>query len=120
MPGWPDVEAVLVTALAQFGDTGTETPTDLQGNLPFIRVIRRGGPNDRISDQASVDIDVFAATRASGVPLCEVIRQYLLTSYEMPEIDRVSTSSGPQELPWDDPNVRRWVSSYQVISRRAA
>lgn len=120
MTSWPDVESVLVAGLGSYGTCGTETPPDLQNHLPFVRIKRRGGTNDQFSDYARVDIDVFAETRAVGVPLTEEIRQYLLDGWALRQFDWVVTESGPQELPWDDPNVRRWVSTYRITARRTA
>lgn len=116
-----DVEVALVVELDQFasGRTGTETPANLQAALPFIRVTRRGGPDDHVSDYPRVDVDVFAATRAAGVALSSTIRDHLRFGFSITGVDRVVTESSAQELPWEDPGVRRWTSTFQVVTRRA-
>jgi hypothetical protein len=123
---YPDVEAKMAAALEQFvvaGRVGTETPADLAQKLPFIRVTRRGGSDNGVTDRARIDVEVFAATRAIGYPLIEKIRQHLIqtSAYRADDpFDVVRCDVGPQELPWGDGRtVRRWTTSYSVSSRRA-
>ncbi len=124
---YPDVEAKMALALSTFvpaGRVGTELPVDLAQKLPFIRVSRRGGGDDGVTDRARVDIEVFAATRSIGYPLIEKVRQYLVQTSPFRNnddpFDFVTCDVGPQELPWGDGRtVRRWSTSYSVRSRRA-
>lgn len=119
---FPDVQRALVAILGPLvgGRAGTETPADLESRMPFVRVTRTGGPSDRVSDFALVDVDVFAATYATAEPLAEQIRQ-LLTGPPLRAgvviLDRISCESGPTELPWA-PGVRRFGATYLVVSRR--
>ena len=132
MSGWPDVEDALTVLLAPLasdpGNTGTETPDDLQGRLDandytgtFIRVGRFGGPDDGITDAARVDVDVFAARRSVAVAAAETVRQFLVAGPHVVGdvlLDEITTDSGPSPAPWDDPNVRRRTASYTVAARR--
>lgn len=116
---FPDVQRVLVAALAGFGTTGLETPADWAGQLPFLRVMRTGGPSDRINDSAVVDVDVFDATYTEVEDLAERVRQYL-TGPPPPVavFDRVDCEIGPREIPWGDGDVRRFHATYRITSRR--
>lgn len=119
---FPDVQRALVAILAPLvgGRAGTETPGDLESKMPFIRVLRTGGPSDHIYDYATVDVDVYASTYTQAEPLAEQVRQ-LLTGPPLRTdaivIDRISCESAPVELPWA-PGVRRFGATYVVVSRR--
>lgn len=119
---FPDVQRVLVTdleAIAGVDHTGTETPADLLGALPFIRVLRSGGASDRLNDFASVDIDVFAATYVQAERLAEEVRQRIVgPPPPVAVLDRVRCEAGPRELPWGDGQIRRFGATYQVTARR--
>ncbi|MFG3710886.1 hypothetical protein [Micromonospora sp. NPDC047730] len=125
-PRFPDVQKVLAAALAALvggpEHTGSETPDDLQDRLPYIRVRRRGGPSDRFSDYASVEVDVFASRYDVAEPLAEAVRE-LLTGTPITVgravIDRITCPNGPVERPWG-PGVRRFGATYRVVSRRYA
>jgi hypothetical protein len=123
-----DVETVLMTYLTGVvtGATcGTATPDNLGDVLPFIRIMRIGGGDDRHFDTAKVSIDSFGLTRMDSYTLGEAIRQALL-SYPIvipgtPDqvIDLVTTETAPQEIPWGDVNVRRRNAVYSVWTRRS-
>lgn len=121
---YADAEALLVAALAAFGDVGTFTPADLQDRLVFIQVRRRGGADDRITDIARVDVDVFAPTRAAAWQTARLIQQHLISApLRIPGvgvIDRARTEVGPQEVPHADQRIRRVLTSYRLSSRRPA
>ncbi len=120
---FPDVEDLLVRALAGFGTCGTVTPPDLQPRLPFVRVQRLGG-GDRITDAPRVDIGVAAATRAEAMALARAIQQRLLSGpVRVPGarvIDRAVTEMGPHEAPADDPHTRHVVQTFRMALRRPA
>lgn len=89
--------------------------------LPFIRITRTGGGDDRITDNARVSIDAFAGTRADSYTLAEAVRQKMLVwpiVLSNCVIDRIITTTGPMEVPWGDVNVRRRVATYTVSTRR--
>jgi hypothetical protein len=124
-----DVEHMLMDALADLvtdpADVGTVIPADLQNRLAagrkVIRVRRIGGSDDRISDYPRVDVETFGATRADAWPLAESIRQRLISGPQRTAhglIDRATTEVGPQEIPYDDPDVRRVLATYRLSTRR--
>lgn len=115
---FPDIEALLVTALAEFGETGTVTPDDLQSRLPFLRIRRLPGTGNLITDAPRVEILAFADTRAEAWSIAEGVRQRLLSNIRaVPKVDRV-TSDGLQEFPWPDQSLRVVLSNYDVRTRR--
>jgi hypothetical protein len=124
--GYPDIERVVCDLLADLGGTGTRTPADLQAVTPFLRVRRVGGVDDRVTDRARVDVEVFATTREAGEDLAEQVRQRLsvrgplvVTSEGRPVVvDRSMLLAGPVEVPWPDVVVRMFHASYQLESRR--
>lgn len=127
-PLWvfPDVEETLAILLEDLvgGEqhTGSETPSDLDKRVPFIRVIRPpGGFDDGVSDFATVTIDVFHSTyRLGAKPLAERVRQFLTTGRHRlgpAVIDRITCTSGPGEMPWA-PGIRRVGATYQTVARR--
>lgn len=125
LPGFPDLETAILDALADLvggtDHTGTVTPADLQAKLPFIRARRFGGADDFITDAARIDVDYFAATRAEAWAGAEAVRQRLISRplvVGSAVIDKVTTTSGPIEVPWDDPNTRRVTAAYTASARR--
>jgi hypothetical protein len=129
LAAFPDAEHMLMDALADLvagpADVVTVIPDDLQTRLAtgrsVIRVRVIGGSDDRIADHPRVDVETFGSTRAAAQPLAETIRQRLIsgplrTSHGI--IDRAATEVGPQEIPYDDPDVRRWIATYRLSTRR--
>jgi hypothetical protein len=120
---FPDVEDLLVAALtdlvADAQHIGTRTPPDLQSRLDFIRIHAGGGPRDQVNAHTRVDVQVFSATRASGLALAEQLDDYL-TQTRLSRVDRIVCESGPQEVPWPDPTTRTWIAIYRVVTRRRA
>ena len=122
---FPDLNQAVRAAIGDLvgGDahTGTVTPSNLQGVLPFIRVQRFGGADDLLTDTARVAVDYFAATYADAQAGAEAVRQRLITRPLVTApgvIDRVTTTLAPHEIPWDDPKVRRFTATYTVSARR--
>lgn len=126
LAAFPDVEELLLDALGDLvvdpsTQIGTSTPPDLADHLPFIRVTRFGGSDDRIRDLARIDVDTFGPTRAVAQPLAEQVRQRLLSWPLVVTggvIDRAETLTAPAEVPWDNQQIRRWTASYTVTCRR--
>jgi hypothetical protein len=121
LAAFPDVERILGDLLGDLGTVGSETGIDLQEHLPFIRVRRVGGTDDRVTDATRVDIDVYATDATAAKSLTETIRQRLIsgpsrTSYGV--LDRAWTESGPQTAPTDDQNIRRVITTYRISTRR--
>jgi hypothetical protein len=121
LAAFPDVERILGDLLGDLGTIGSETGIDLQERLPFIRVRRVGGTDDRVTDATRVDIDVYATDATAAKALTETIRQRLIsgpsqTTYGI--LDRAWTESGPQTAPTDDQNIRRVITTYRISTRR--
>lgn len=112
---------MLGDLLGDLGTVGSETDIDLQSNLPYIRVRRIGGADNRVTDASRVDIDVYTIDATAGKTLTETIRQRLISGPSATAhgiIDRAWTESGPQTAPTDDPNLRRVITTYRVSFRR--
>jgi hypothetical protein len=121
---FPDAERAVLAAVADLGITGVETPATLADSLPFIRVQRTGGGDDRITDTADAEVSVFATGLTQAKAVAETIRQRLLaggigTSHGV--IDSARTTAGPVAVPpTDSANLRQVTTSYQVTMRRSA
>ena len=124
---FPDVVDGLMTwAEAQWpqqlvGNTGEDTPVDLQGRDFFLVVRLLTGQDDKITDVSTYDVEVFARTRAAARALSEAIRSEL--SVYPPVVggvvlDDVYTETRPRELPWAGENTRRYGATYQISTRR--
>lgn len=118
---WPDIETAIMDLVVDLGTAGTETPADLASHLPYIRVMRLGGTDNRLTDDAHMSIDVFESTRPLVMALAEAVRQRLLSYPHVVNgvvIDIATTLTAPQVIPWGDPKVRHSVASYTVSARR--
>jgi hypothetical protein len=126
-----DVARILVAALdgrtfptATITGVGIVTPPDLEDLLPFVRVRAGGGIRDHLQWTPTATLDVFAPTYELGWPLVEDIDAYLTDPASRRDglsgLDRVSTESGPQEVPWLNDTFRSWAITYQVVTRRKA
>ncbi|HVX20884.1 MAG TPA: hypothetical protein VHB02_06030 [Acidimicrobiales bacterium] len=116
-----DLELAVMDLLGDLAPTGTVTPPNLADELPFIRVTRYGGGDNLITDTARLDIDTFATSWPACKALAEQVRQRLLSwphTTSAGVIDRVSTDTGPHQVPWDNPNVRCFAAAYRVTGRR--
>jgi hypothetical protein len=121
---FPDVARILVDLLdgyafnaATIRKAGTVTPGDLEDQLPYIRVRAGGGPRDHLNWLTTATLDVFCPTYELGVLLVEDVDERL-TQHRVAGIDRVGTSSGPQEVEWLGDRFRSWRISYEVAVRR--
>lgn len=127
LPAFPDVEKALIDVFADLSAAVSATavarlPPDLQQMLPVIRVRRLGGGDDRWTDSPRADVEVYAATRAVAVPLAELLRQRLLSGPHATGhgvIDRAVTEVGPQEIPYEDQDIRLVTATYRVALRRS-
>lgn len=125
---FPDVTRAVCDLLGDLGTTGTETPADLQSEVPYIRVTRTGGADDLVTDTATVSVDVFAASASDAKDTAEQARQRLILGpfgtgtpfvTDHGRIDRARTVTAPQALPpTDTDNLRLVVATYQVQMRR--
>lgn len=120
-PAFPDIEGAVIALLSDLGTADVDTPADLVGNLPFIRVRCLGGNDDLISDSSRLDVDVFALLRTDARSVAESVRQRLLSfphSLSGCVIDKVTTTISPQEIPWGNPSIRLVAASYTAVTRR--
>lgn len=127
---YPDIENVLIDLLERLfpalaptdvRHVDTETPADLQGALPFVRVMLVTGADDGLTDRSVVDIDVFANSRDTAYAWSTDIRSSLTGSPHRvgsDVIDRVVTEEKPRQLPWADESVRRFGATYRISARR--
>lgn len=116
------MEAVVIDAVSDLVTGATATPPNLADQLPFARVRRIGGPDDGVTDMATISVEVFASTRQAALELAGLVRQRL-TSYPRVTaagtIDRARTLTAPAEVPWSDTqSLRRFQATYQVMARR--
>lgn len=123
MARFADVEAVVVTHLtATVGATSTALPGDLEGSLPRTRVAVGGGSDDGVTDEALVDVESFADTRAGAADLAEDSRQAMLglaaSTAGGPLVDWVRTATRPVWVDYKNPAVHRFVATYRVALRR--
>jgi hypothetical protein len=125
LPDWPDAERAVGDFLSVLGTTGSETPAALQSSLPYLRITRTGGSDDhRVTDTASISVDVFAADAGTAKSVAGQARQMLLTrlpaATDHGVIDWAVTQAGPATLPpTDSDSLRLAVASYAVSMRYA-
>ncbi|WP_073946523.1 hypothetical protein [Streptomyces kebangsaanensis] len=119
---YPDIEDLLVQALADLTSTGTVYPPDLEAQLPFTRVRRVGGGDDRRTDTALVEVETAAATRAQAWQVARQVQQRLISGpFHAPGagvMDRAQTEIGLRGVLHDNPAVRCVLATYSVSARR--
>jgi hypothetical protein len=119
---FPDVERAVGDLVTGLGTAGSETNITLQSTLPYIRIRRLGGSDDRVTDAARVDVHVYDTNATSAKEISEQIRQRLISGPSMTAhgvIDRAWTEIGPQTIPADDTaDIRQVVATYRISMRR--
>lgn len=132
LPVFPDVELVLMDLFADIAATAAATivtnlPAALQEVLPIIRVRRLGGTDDRWTDKPRVDVQVYSAVtpapggRTAAVQLAATLQARLLSwprTTPHGVIDYASTEVGPQEIPYEDQDIRLITATYRLSLRR--
>ncbi len=125
--GWPDLEAALCELLKAEQPTLTNALTrlpanDIRPNLPIAVVARFGGGYDGLAlDEATLDVDWYAATRDGAVSLSGAGHLYLVrlrnvTFGEGHVITRVAAQTSPLRRPYDSKNqVHRFGAAYRVL-----
>lgn len=122
-----DVELLLTTWIHATRGVKcvTELPSNLADVLPVVQVQRIAGADVELTlDQAVVDIDVYAADRASARLLADQVRHDMrlnLHGYTGGGgvVALVEVASGPHWLPYDNTNLRRYQASYRVTVHSA-
>lgn len=118
-----DIEALLVDWLEDTVEgvtASTETPDDLEGQLPWLLVRRVGGGYDGFRlDQPTVDIATFATSTTTASALAAQVQVLLheqLARHKVGTavVSAVSTITGPHWVPYDNPAMRRYEATYRV------
>lgn len=114
-----DVEAVIAPWLElRLGITaGAETPADLESRLPFIRVERIGGADERFTDHPRIALDVFASTADEARTASRHAHEALMFLHGpvgWSVVRAVRCDAGPSRQPWANPAVHRRGATYTV------
>jgi hypothetical protein len=127
-PDVPHAVCDLLATLPGVNGADIEAPADLGSQVPWIRVTRTGGTSDRITDTASLVVDVFAtgATEAWDIAkaaLQRLIRGPFLSDVSFRtahgQVDKARVNVGPALLPpTDSDNLRLVTATYTVSVRR--
>ncbi|QBI53425.1 phage tail termination protein [Streptomonospora litoralis] len=130
---WPDAELVVTVYLAgELADVRlcNELPADLADVVPLIAVRRvPGGGDDRVTDEADVDVECFGADRGAAWVLTRRMRAAMHalggTYVALPDgggavVDTADTDAGPGEVPYSNKAVRRTVTTYRLTARAQA
>ena len=118
-----DLESLVVTYLeASTGiRTVTTLPALLETAMPIYRVTGIGGADDKITDRTRLNVESFAALRATSYDMAEVARQALrsmahtLVSGWL--IDTVETSARPTWVDYANDHVQRFIATYEITTR---
>ncbi len=126
--GWPDLEAALCDILKAEQPTLTNALTRLPGNdiraggMPLAIVARFGGGYDGLAlDEATLDVDWYAATRDAAVALAgagtlHLVRLRNVIFGDGHVITRVVAQTSPLRRPYDSKNqVHRYGAAYRVL-----
>lgn len=121
-----DLESLLITALSAVAGISrvvTRLPAGdlLTAALPVIRVHRYGGADDRVTDTGHIDLDTFAATYDDASTLARRAHTAMLgfahTAISGIGVDTVETISAPTWVDYQNPNLSRFVATYEVTTR---
>jgi hypothetical protein len=132
---WPDAEAVvrawLVANVASTPNIRTETDNTFGTSSPgatmtlplvLIQRVPGGGTDaDGSTETAVVDVTCFAADRAAMWLLYREVHAWMLRltgkSTVLGGVDQVLVSNGVGEVDYANPNLKRAITSYEVITR---
>lgn len=96
-----------------------------KGDPFYIRLDKVGGRSDRFEGDFMVDVEVFAVNYSEAESRSLDIEALLLGYPHVVEVDgqkwvfdRVSQSSLPDDLPWEDDAVSRLGATYVITARR--
>jgi hypothetical protein len=127
-PDVPHAVCDLLGTLTDVNGADIETPADLEDQVPWIRVTRTGGVSNRITDTATVVVDVFAGGATQAWDIAKAALQRLIRGpflSDVPfrtahgQVDRVRMDVGPALLPpTDSDNLRLVTATYTVSVRR--
>lgn len=119
---FPDIEDLLSQALTEFAATGSVYPDNVEERLPFARIQRRGGDDDRVTDTPLVDVEVASSTRAEAWRIARAIQARLISGpLHVPLVgvmDRARTQIGPRSVLHENQRIRCVLATYSVSARR--
>ncbi len=124
---WADIESILCGLLAAEHESLkgvlTRTPSNRAQQMPLAIVSRFGGGYDGLAlDEATVDIDVYAAREDAAKNLCGAIVLHLVglrnyTTTEGHVLSRISVMTSPLRRPYDSKNqVHRFGVALRVLT----
>lgn len=117
---FPDAEGVMLALLAPVASTVVVSPVAM--DEPLIQVRRTGGSDDGVTDHARIEVECVAFDRHNAWRLAECVRQRVLaagaTVQDGALIDRTTVETAPQQVPEDNPDIRRVVATYRLAMRR--
>lgn len=99
---------------------------DLGGMPWYVRIDKvPGGRSDRLQGDFVIDLEVYHPNYLAGESLAFSIEAFLLgyphvvvVDGQTVVIDSIQQNAGPAEIPWDDPNVTRFLATYVITIRR--
>ncbi|MER5608340.1 hypothetical protein AB0F93_00090 [Micromonospora tulbaghiae] len=121
---FPDIERLLAAVFAPLlgGDehVGNEAPDNLEAVVPFLRVMRVGGPRTALYDYPIVELALLTAEDVDGLPMLSRFVNLLLDKPPPhAALDYVDCDPGPRELAWGDNDaVRHWGATLFLETRK--
>ena len=119
-----EMPGLIETVISSWPADATQRAT-APGALPLVRVAGLGGTTDETTKSEPIDVDVLTSTWSASDLISRQIEQVLMayphqvrSGGPFAYLDFVTTIVGPQEVPWGDPNVRRFIASYRISARR--
>ncbi|GAA2812793.1 hypothetical protein [Saccharopolyspora taberi] len=117
---FPDAERVVMALLGDLATVVVVTPREIIE--PLIQVHRAGGSDNGVTDVARLETECIALSRHDAWRLAEAVRQRILNSGATVHggalIDRTAVEIAPQQIPDENPDIRRVVATYRLSMRR--
>lgn len=118
----PDAENLLCDLLDDLGNhVGTWFPDSFDDAFPIIHVQRVGGPRSRNFDDPLIQVAVICPTRAASQSLMVQVTERILASpgtvVSGQLIDLARDRTGPQQVPYIDPDPRMVVRTFEFSWR---
>ncbi|WP_329521159.1 hypothetical protein [Spirillospora sp. NBC_01491] len=123
--GYPDIEVLLVAyyKLKTGKRAVTELPASLETEVPVIQVARVPSPTAYRLDRPQVDVSVWTlkSQRATCSALAQQVLNLTLTDLPGPRratgvVTAAAAVTGPHWLPDPNPNLCRYLASYQLAA----
>ncbi|TDC92355.1 hypothetical protein E1161_13355 [Saccharopolyspora aridisoli] len=117
---FPDAEQVVMALLEPLATVVVVSPREISNSL--IQIHRAGGADDGVTDIARLETECIACSRHDAWRLAEAVRQRVLNAAASVHagalIDRTAVEIAPQQVPDDNPDIRRVVATYRLSMRR--